>query len=57
MSDNEPRCRCGDRIKEVDLYAGPFGQKSGPRFGWQHIDKYRNFSHQARLDWEDLANQ
>ena len=57
IADKTPKCRCGDPIKQVDLYAGPFGTKSGPRYGWQHVEKYRNFSHQARLDWEALANE
>lgn len=53
-TENEPRCRCGAPVKQIDLYAGHFGQKSGPRFGWVHVDRDRNLNHQARLDCEAL---
>ena len=43
------KCHCGDDMKLVDLREGPFGMRTGPRYGWQHVVKMRNFSHQARL--------
>ena len=60
MSDDparQPKCRCGDDIKQIDLRSLIFPTRTGPRFGWVHVDRDRNLSHQARLDWEDLANQ